>query len=299
MESFKEFLERINERLLFVGHDRRSKMEPYNNIIILAGGAGSGKDFALNNFIGFEGKIFNVDDTKSKVIELVSRGGLKDLQDRFTKKTGLYIQSLNLSNPSDVQIFHKFLKDEKIDDKMIEIFMQANAKSKHKPNVCFNVTLKDLDKLTDISEFVQMAGYKKENIHIVWVVNDFNVALKQNAQRSRSVSSEIMFKTHNGVVLTLKDILNDSEKYRKYADGEIWIMANQANVDSFVDIYPKKYNPMFNRMDNQRTIVLKYTASLVKKKGKPSLTIDELYKDITHEIMVKVKEYIPNGEIWN
>ena len=61
MKTFKEFLE---ERALNIGNKSVSYPK-FGNILILAGGAGSGKGFASNRMIAFEGKRFDVDAIKT------------------------------------------------------------------------------------------------------------------------------------------------------------------------------------------------------------------------------------------
>ena len=37
----------------------------YGHIVLMAGGAGSGKGFILSNLVGLEGKVFDVDELKT------------------------------------------------------------------------------------------------------------------------------------------------------------------------------------------------------------------------------------------
>jgi hypothetical protein len=55
--KFKSY---INEALITLANKRPK----YNNIVILAGGAGSGKGFINTNLLGIEGKTFDVDEIK-------------------------------------------------------------------------------------------------------------------------------------------------------------------------------------------------------------------------------------------
>src|SRR5574344_2229773 len=36
----------------------------FNNAVVMSGGSGSGKSYALKNLVGIEGKVINVDDLK-------------------------------------------------------------------------------------------------------------------------------------------------------------------------------------------------------------------------------------------
>ena len=57
----------INEDAIQLG----GKSEKYGNVLILAGGAGSGKGFAYDMAIDFDGKKFDVDELKTKKINYV------------------------------------------------------------------------------------------------------------------------------------------------------------------------------------------------------------------------------------
>ena len=188
----------------------------------------SGKGFAYSNIIGFEGKKFDVDEIKSNMLKYKP----KQLSDMFLKQTGRELSSIDLKNSTDVSVLHQFVSNNKIDDKFIENFLAAQAKLKNKPNIIFDVTLKNTKKLQEISDYVTAVGYDKSNIHVVWIMNKFEVAYEQNKQRARSVSDEIMFTTHTGASLTMKELVANSNKWSKVANGDYWILFNQAKVDN-------------------------------------------------------------------
>ena len=72
------------------------------------------------------------------------------------------------------------------------LFLYANLYSDHKPNIIFDVTLKSLSILNQLTRSVLDMGYDKKNIHIVWVVNELETALQQNQERKRKVPKEIL-----------------------------------------------------------------------------------------------------------
>lgn len=274
MKTFKEFLE---ERVLNIG-DKSVSYPKFGNILILAGGAGSGKGFALSNMIAFEGKRFDVDTIKTELLKFKPA----ELSKKFAEQTGRYLESINLTDPVDASLMHQFVADNKLSDKMMTAFFLAQVGNpKHKPNVIMDVTLKNIDKLKEISELAQLGGYNRKKIHIVWIINDFNVAIAQNKARSRTVSSEIMFKTHIGAAKTMKELVANSDEYRKYADGDIWALFNKANVD--------------NKMSKGQTsyVVDFYTAVRIKKAGEPAN-----YADVEQQIIDKINSYVPSDAKW-
>ncbi len=198
--------------------------------LILAGGAGSGKGFVLSNLIGMEGKIFNVDDLKSAVLRVPK------IKNKIKSKLGIDMSKMNLTKEDDVAQLHDIVANELNLSNKQQIRFFANAlfqRADLKPNVIFDVTLKDLRKLDNITRVVQASGYEKKNIHIVWVVNDIEVAKAQNLNpdRGRVVPVEILINTHRGASQTMLDIVNMGSGLKKYMDGDIVFAFNKINVD--------------------------------------------------------------------
>jgi hypothetical protein len=153
-----------------------------------------------------------------------------------------------------------------------------------KPNIIFDVTLKDLQKLQNITRQVSQLGYKKENIHIVWVINDIEVAKQQNLSRSRTVPTEILINTHRGAANTMGDIINMGKKLQRYMDGDIVFAFNKVGVDASLvksgkgGSYVKDANYFY-----------------VKRKGKSPVSV----KDLEDDIKRKISAYVPKGVEWN
>ena len=60
-ELMQNTAEDLMEKLITFGGKAYPK---FGNIVIMAGGAGSGKGFVLNKLVGVEGKVFDVDELK-------------------------------------------------------------------------------------------------------------------------------------------------------------------------------------------------------------------------------------------
>lgn len=220
--KFSDYL--INESLITFGNKSFPK---HNNVVIMAGGAGSGKGFVKDKVVGIDGKVFDVDELKKRILKS------KTTADKIKNATGVDIKTLDLRKPEDVSTLHFLISSTKLDKKYQETFFSTIDKnSNNKPNLIFDVTLKDMKKLQDISKNVQELGYKKEDIHIVWVVQDFDVAIKQNAGRDRVVSPEIMKATHTGAYKTMLKIMDVESDALKYMNGDIWVCFNKKDVDS-------------------------------------------------------------------
>ena len=123
--------------------------------------------------------------------------------------------------------------------KINNTFFKAQAKSEHKANVIFDVTLKSYPKWEHILMLAMLGGYKLENIHVVWVLNDMRTALKQNAARERKVNPEIIKGTHKGVAKFFKQVMTINNDYFNNI-GDIYILfTNVEEADNDLKISDK------------------------------------------------------------
>lgn len=194
MKTFSTLKKYLEERLVIVGGGKR-----YGQVIFLAGGSGSGKGFAIDNFIhSMDYKIFDPDALKKNILKW----------NEITKK---YPELLgkDMKNPKDVEFVHLFIRDRLgWDKKMIDMFLAANRTDKATlPNIIFDKTLKDTDELKELVPQLLKAGYKKEDIHLVWVLTNYKIALQMNTTRDRTVPVTVLIKTHTGVAETMKNFL--------------------------------------------------------------------------------------------
>lgn len=261
----------------------------FNNILVMSGGAGSGKGFVLKNVLAFQGKVFDVDELKTQVIKQAARDENNPLNQEFKMRYGKSLKDVNLKNPEDTGNLHMFIKEKRLSDKQKDIFFKQAAETKNKPNVIFDITMKDTYALAEVSDFAEKGGYDKKNIHIVWVLNNIDVARAQNAKRERSVSDNILLTTHAGASSTMKELITNTNKYRKYADGDVWIVFNFSGIDSKIVKRKEK-----NSKQKYPMYVEEYTALHIKEAGKPARSIS----DIDKALLDKIRDYVPNKEIW-
>ena len=274
-----EQYETLLEKLITFG----GKAYPnFGNVVIMAGGAGSGKGFVKDNLVGMEGFVFDVDKLKTLAAATPA------IQKRIKDEMGVDIQDLanNLGNSENVSKLHGILGDYlKLDDRrlaaMYTSVMTANAE--RKPNLIFDVTLKDLRKLQNITRQVKALGYNSTNIHIVWVVNDVEVAIDQNAKRSRKVPVEILVNTHRGAANTMADILNMGTQLKSYMDGDIVFAFNKVGVDSEIA-----------KSGRGGMTVVDANYFYVKRAGKGVTPVAKLEKDLR----AKIQSYVPKNVEW-
>ena len=286
--GFKEYL---NEKLITFNKKAYPK---FGNVVILAGGAGSGKGFVRSNLLGIEGHTFDVDAMKSLVMNSWK------LSKKIKDETGKDVKSFNLKNPKDVSSIHSIVKkyhlDDKWEHKTFKSILLSDAS--RKPNLIFDVTLKDITKLYNLSNDIEELGYDKNNIHIVWVINDVEIAVEQNKERSRTVPEEILLDTHKGSAMTMKDILDMGSKLKKFMDGDIWFSFNKIDVDTKVN-KSKIENDSNVRISKsgskkQGSYIEEANYIKVKEAGKKQLSS----KDISKKLYDKIASYTPEINKW-
>lgn len=274
MYSFSTF---INEKLMIFG---KSSYPKFGHVVILAGGAGSGKGFQSSTLLGIEGKTLDVDELKKLAI------GSTKFAAKVKEETGHDLKSLDLKVPENVSRVHEILSSVYNMDKKRESALFASiltAPQDRKPNIIFDVTLKGRSKLESITRNVKELGYDPKNIHIVWVVNKIDVAIEQNKSRDRVVPEEILLDTHEGAAMTMKAILDMGDKLKSYMDGVIYLTFNAVGIDTSVE-----------KSGNGGKYVKDANYIKVKEVGKRQLSSSEL----GDEVYDKIKSYVPKVDSW-
>ena len=248
----REF-QQLDEKLIIVGKGKR-----YGQIMFLAGGAGSGKGFAIKNFLeGDKFKVRDVDEWKKALMKI---GELK--------KKWPEIRGLNLREPNDVATLHQFVKEKGIKDKTLDRMLgdairSGSAKKGTLPNILFDITLKEIGDIKEVLPSLMEAGYDSKNMHLTWVLTNYHVAVKNNADRERVVPADILLQTHEGAAKTMVDIIRG--KTPSGLDGAVnVILNNRENTIPFTDNAGKV------RTGNKaKNIVVKdFTYLNMKKEGK-------------------------------
>lgn len=275
----REQYDMLLEKLITFGGKAYPK---FGNIVIMAGGAGSGKGFVKDKLVGLEGRTFDVDELKTLAAKTPF------IQKRVKAEFGVDLGNLSndLKNPENVAKLHEIIGDAlRLPDKRMQAFYASvlTAADDRKPNIIFDVTLKDLRKLQNITRQVSRIGYERKNVHIVWVVNDIEIAKKQNMQRDRMVPVEILVNTHRGASQTMLDIINLGTSLKKYMDGDIVFAFNKIGVDS--DISTSGKGGM---------TVTDANYFYVKRAGQAVTSSDKLSK----ELKAKVASYVPKNVDW-
>ena len=250
MLGFKEKLileeyQQLDEKLIMYNNGKK-----YGQVVFLAGGAGSGKGFAQKNFMEVEKfKVFDVDELKKALIKI----------------KGL---NMDLRNADDVFKLHMLVKKKNIKNKLLSMLFasQVSADAGRRgvlPNLMFDVTLKEVEDITDLLPMLSMMGYQPNNIHITWVLTDYYVAVQANQQRDRVVPDFILLQTHVGAAKTMSSFIVDNTP-RGVSGGVYVILNNRENTIPFVD---KQGKPIKGNKSG-KIVVKDFTYLTLRKAGK-------------------------------
>ena len=234
---FEEITEDIlNEKLITYGNRK-----PYGQIVFMAGGAGSGKGFAISNFVDSASfKIRDVDEMK-KQIQILNRLGKLDIRSilkkygrniklkdldliRKIEKDGYKLQNFNLKNPDHVYALHILVKAIGIKDASLEKLLLGKNNPETLPNILFDITAKDISDITSILPKLKQVGYKPENVHLTWVLTNYVTAMYNNKNRARMVPEDILLKTHEGASNTIWGII--TKALPKGMNGRVDVILN-------------------------------------------------------------------------
>ena len=264
MLTFSQYLE---EKLIMYQQGKK-----YGQIVFLAGGAGSGKGFAIKNFMQGElFKIRDVDEWKKSFMKMA------DLQGKFPE-----IKGLNLKNPKDVYKMHMWVKKNGVKDKSLDLLLR-DANSDRLPNIMFDITMKDASDIGDVIPKLKEAGYDSNNIHLTWVLTNYAVAIVNNRNRERVVPEDIMLLSHEGAATNMYDVIK-GKLPRGLNGGVRVVLNNRDNTIPYVDPDTKK--PM---KTSQGDIIVKdFTYLTFKKEGKTIAPEADVKKELLGWISVNV-----------
>ena len=269
MKSFLEYSRQIDEKQIQYGGNAN-----YGQVVFFAGGAASGKGFAISNFIDKNKfKVWDVDDLKIKLTKMPSM---------IKKYPG--IEHLKLNNPEDVRQLHLIAKQEGIPEKQLKAWIGNFHSSDTLPNLLFDMTFKHIDNATWIIPNLIAAGYKPQNIHLTWVLANYSVAVERNKSRERTVPEDIMLLTHTGAAMTMKDIMSGGLPHE--INGSFTIILNNPEEVTF---YERGADANAKVSKPTKTAVVKdFTYITVKKAGAPM----QSWKEMEHQIREKIFSWV-------
>lgn len=282
-----EATQSINEKQILYNGGKN-----YGQIVFLAGGAASGKGFAIANFMqGSQFKVRDVDELKiafQKLDEL-NKFTLTDLLDKYKKninqsdmnliqKTvidrGYSLKDLNLKTPEHVYALHVLIRATGAKDKTLDLLLDG-AKLGTLPNIVIDSTFADLNDMKIYIPKFLAAGYKAKDIHVTWVLTNYEIAIKNNKKRDRVVPEDVVLKTHKGAANTVFTLIRTG--FPKEIDGGIYVILN--NPENTMFIVDPKTGEHYKDIKG-RKVVGNFMYLTIKKPGKSITTDSEIKKQL-------------------
>ena len=270
----------LNEKLITYGNRK-----PYGQVVFVAGGAGSGKGFAISNFLDSASfKIRDVDEMK-KQLQVLNRLGKLDINSIMKKygksikpkdvdlinkiqDEGFKLQNLNLKNPDHVYALHILVDAMGIKDKTLHSLLSGKNNPETLPNILFDITAKKITSITSVIADLKKAGYKADNIHLTWILTNYVTAMVNNRNRARMVPEDILLQTHEGASNTIWGIV--TKALPKGMNGRIDVILNNPE------------HTVFYTDDDGKTIngKVKGFKSLPLKKAKGGIYAEAVWKKL-------------------
>ena len=285
MKPFKEFNESqeyLEEKLLLINNGKK-----YGQIVFLAGGAGSGKGFASTNFMEKEKfKVRDVDEWKTAFMKI---GALKN---KYPE-----IKGLHLKKPEDVVKLHAFIEKLGIKDNTMNALLSGMKNKSVLPNIMFDITGKNINSIAKMMPNLLNAGYNPADIHMVWVLTDYQLAVTNNRTRPRIVQDDILFQTHTGAANTMFDLIKNKGK-KLAINGEIKVILNNLentihwkDDDAGVSPENRTSGKYIKSKDGEKLGVIKdFTYITIKRRGKPNKTPDQIMQQLYQWIVNNIPE---------
>jgi hypothetical protein len=278
--------EQLDEKLITF-----SNRKPYGQIVFMAGGAASGKGFAIDNFIDAAGfKVRDVDEMKSAVGKLDQLGkfSIDDWFKKYASKLpeedrahveefvvgkGMSIADVanNLKDPNNVAALHYIVDAMGLKDKWIINMLSGKTNKETLPNLLFDITAKKVSSITEVIKPLVDAGYDPKNVHLIWVLTDYHLAVSNNKGRDRVVPDDILLNTHEGAAKTIWGIL--TKGLPKGLNGRIDVILN--NRENTVTYKDSKGNEM-------KGAVKGFLSLPVKKQGGGTLP-EKVWKELLYK----------------
>jgi len=273
----------------------------YGQVVFLAGGAGSGKGFAINNFMeGEKFKVRDVDEMKiafQKLDELqkftldallkkygdkIDASEMQIIQKTVIDK-GFSLKDLNLKTPEHVFALHILIRATGAKNKTLDMILDS-AKQGVLPNLLFDSTFADMGDMDTYIPMLTKVGYDTKNIHVTWVLTNYEIAIQNNAKRNRVVPQDILLKTHKGAAKTVMQLVKTG--FPREVDGGVYVVLN--NPQNTMFIVDPKTGEHYKDIKG-RKVVGNFMYLTLKKPGK-SMTNDA---EVKKQLYSWIKDNVP------
>ena len=225
-----------------------------------------------------------------------------NVNQKYLDKKGRLLGDLDLKNPDHVFALHVAVKKIGVKKKSLNMLLK-DLNSGHLPNILFDVTLKDIDDIEEVLPDLHRVGYEARNIHVVWVLTNYHVAVERNVSRERVVPDDILLQTHEGAANTMYHLIRS--KGVVGVDGGVHvILNNKENTIFWKDPSDSKGTRHGRRVDDSSLdtgiggvflkrpafpIIKDFTYLTLKREGQPFYDQGE----VNQQVLDWIKDNIP------
>ena len=111
-------------------------------------------------------------------------------------------------------------------DKWLIAMLSGKENKETLPNLLFDITAKKVSSITDVIKPLISTGYDSKNIHLIWVLTNYQIAVDRNKKRDRVVPDDILLDTHEGAGKTVWSVL--TKVLPKGLNGRIDVILNNS-----------------------------------------------------------------------
>jgi len=194
----------------------------------------------------------------------------KEHIEEFLLGKGLSISDISkdLKNPINVASLHYIVDAMGLKDKWLISMLSGKDNKETLPNLLFDITAKKVSSITDVIKPLMATGYDSKNIHLIWVLTNYKVAVERNQKRDRVVPDDILLTTHEGAGKTIWELLTNA--IPKGLNGRIDVILNNQE-NTIYHIQPSV------RKGEKVGIVSNFKSLSVKKQG-GGITPEKVWK---------------------
>ena len=213
-------------------------------VIIMAGSAGSGKNFAIDNFtdIGNKFKVLDIDEIqklvmKSNIIYKRFREFLEKSDSPYKNYSDRDLRDPVMFKDSEfVDTIYNFMTINRIPQTRLGVFLRTNKNKERLPNIVLNTTFGNVNSIKDKIETLLDNGYKENNIHLLWVFTSKEESMARNLQRDRSVKDDYLQGNFKSTVSNMKKFVSkEAGLLNNYIKGNFWVVINTDLLTTYYD----------------------------------------------------------------
>lgn len=204
-------------------------------VIVMAGAAGSGKNYTIQKYtdINQKFKVLDIDEIKFLILKSDKifnrfKKFLKDVEAPYADFTDSDLKSKSiLKDTIFVDYLYEFMNLTGIPRNRLGVFLRAGQNKDRLPNVLLNTTFSNTSALDEKLLVLLESGYRPENVHLIWVFASREKSMARNLTRDRTVSDEYLERSFMDSLKNIKSFVTGGVgDLNKKIKGKMWAVIN-------------------------------------------------------------------------